>query len=358
MSHDPPRVGDGERRGDRESPGAQEGSDADANEDERAASTTARETSEEMSTTSPAESDEEASPAISTESDAESTTDGTAPAETAVPEIDEGRYVYCVVRVDDGQADALESPGVDDEPVSVVDADGIAAVVHDCDRVYDSADPVEIRRWLVRHQSVVDAAGEAFGTPLPFQFDTIIRGDDAVVRDWLQQERESLERALAALADHWEYRIELVRTEPIDEDQLVAADDSLAALREKIDAADRGRAHLLEKRFESRLRERRRERRDRLARQLREHVSPHVRELHELEREPSAGIELDGEHDDGTDVTTICRLTVLAHEDDEAGLGDALDEIAVRDGIEIRFTGPWPPYTFTPAFGDDGDQEE
>ena len=285
------------------------------------------------------------------------------PADVEVPEIDEGRYVYCVVSVDGSDpGDGVEVRGIEDEPVSVIDADGIGAVVHNCEGVYDSADPAEIRRWLVRHQRVVDDAGEAFGTPLPFQFDTIIRGDDAVVRDWLQRERASLERALEALTGHWEYRIDLVRTEPIDRDRLVAEDDSLASLREEIDDADRGRAHLLEKRFKSRLRERRRERRERLSRQLRERVSPHVRELHELEREPSADLETSDDNDDNDDndgagEVTICRLTVLAHEDDETALGDALDEIAARDGIEIRFTGPWPPYTFTPTFGEDGPDE-
>ena len=277
------------------------------------------------------------------------------PTAADLPDLDEGRYVYCVVRVEgEDPGDGVEIRGIEAEPVSVIDADGIGAVVHDCERVYDSADPVEIRRWLVRHQRVVDAAGETFGTPLPFQFDTIIRGDDAVVRDWLQRERASLERALEALTGHWEYRIDLVRTEPIDRDRLVAGDDSLASLREEIEDAERGRAHLLEKRFESRLRERRRERRERLSRQLRECVSPHVRELHELEREPSAGLGGDEDDEQDADGVTICRLTVLAHEDDETALGDALDEIAARDGIEIRFTGPWPPYTFTPTFGEDG----
>nr|WP_290814086.1 GvpL/GvpF family gas vesicle protein [Halovivax sp.] len=317
------------------------------------------------------------------------------------PRIDEGRYVYCAVRVGDAESvaeDAIEIAGIDDEPVSVVATDGIGAVVHECDGLYDSADPTEIRGWLVRHQSVVDAAAEAFGTPLPFQFDTIVRGDDAVVREWLRTERETLSRALDALADHWEYRIEVIRTESLDDEALADGDERLAALGAEIEAADRGRAHLLEKRYENRLRERRRERRELLAEEVRERLTPHVREVHELEREPTTSIDgsrtggddghPDGDrsggddrasderahddHDDRAgdgradgdaisfddDAETVCRLTVLAHEDDEDDVGAALDEVAATDGVAVRFTGPWPPYTFTPAFGDGGSPED
>lgn len=41
-------------------------------------------------------------------------------------------------------------------------------------------------------------------------------------------------------------------------------------------------------------------------------------------------------------------LTILAREDREETVGDALDEYADRPGVEIRFTGPWPPYSFAP----------
>lgn len=265
------------------------------------------------------------------------------------PAFDEGRYVYCVVRTEsDG---AFETTGVEDEPVRVVAVDGIAAVVHECEDVYDSADLGEIRRWLVRHQAVVDEAAEAFGTPLPFQFDTIIRGDDDTVREWLRSEHDDLANALSALAGHWEYRIEVVRTEPVDDETLAAEDERLAELDEEIDAADSGTAYLLEKRYEDRLSELRARRRERLTSDVLERVDARVREVHELEESPARSIVTDAARDDGGD--PVCRLTALAHEDDEDALGAELDEIAAEPGIEVRFTGPWPPYTFTPAFGDD-----
>lgn len=303
------------------------------------------------------------------------------PEDTVPPTVEEGRYVYCVVRAGGGAT--VDATGVEDERVRVVTADGIGAVVHDCEAIYDSADPTEIRRWLVGHQRVVDAAGDRFGTPLPFQFDTVVRGGDDAVRDWLREERTTLSTALDELADHWEYRIEVVRTDPVDEEAVLAADDRLAELRTTIEEADRGRAHLLEKRYDARLEELLRERRNAFATDVRERVAPHVREVHELEREPSVSVASAGESatdagsddpggsdtadpaendagDPGPNETagsgggeTICRLVVLAHEDDEGSLGDVLDDVATANGVEVRFTGPWPPYTFAPSFGGD-----
>ncbi|WP_226479403.1 gas vesicle protein GvpL [Natrinema amylolyticum] len=279
------------------------------------------------------------------------------------PDIDEGRYLYCIVPADE-DAD-LEIAGVDGEPVSVVVEDGIGAVVHACDGIYDSADLAQIRRWLVRHQTVVDEAGQAFGTPIPFQFDTILRGDDDGVREWLREESDTLERALSGLADHWEYRVEVVEVDPISDEALIERDERLRELDEQIDDSGEGTAFLLEKRFDQRLRELRAARRESLTADLEERLAAEAREVHALERSPSAKLSDDvaggsdssddAETDDGE---TLCRLTLLAHEDDEEAIGSILDDVAANEGLEVRFTGPWPPYTFAPELGGDGDGNE
>ncbi|MDQ2049608.1 GvpL/GvpF family gas vesicle protein [Natronolimnohabitans sp. A-GB9] len=278
-------------------------------------------------------------------------------ADLDLPEFEEGRYLYCIVRVDDEDTAnaALETTGVDGEPVSVVVEDGIGAVVHETDGIYDSADLAQIRRWLVRHQTVVDEAGEAFGTPIPFQFDTILQGDDTGVREWLSEESDMLERALSELAGHWEYRVEVVEIDPIDDEALVEHDERLQKLADRIDDAGEGTSFLLEKKFDQRLTELRAARRESITSDLRTRLDDHAREVHALERSPSASLAEEvtgGSEDDGE---TLCRLTLLAHEDDEGAVGSVLDDVADNDGFEVRFTGPWPPYTFAPELG--GDEE-
>ncbi|THE63539.1 gas vesicle protein GvpFL [Salinadaptatus halalkaliphilus] len=272
-----------------------------------------------------------------------------------VPEFDEGRYLYCIVQA--GADTTLETTGVDDEPVSVVVENGIGAVVHPCDGLYDSSDLTEIRRWLVRHQTVVDDAGERFDTPIPFQFDTILRGDDGAVREWLREERETLERALSGLAGHWEYRVEVVETDPIDDETLIERDERLADLQSEIDDAEDGTAFLLEKQRDQRLAERRAARRESVTADLESRLAETVREVHALERSPTASLDADAVSDERDEGETLCRLTLLAHEADEGVVGSILDDVASTDGLEVRFTGPWPPYTFAPELGESDPQD-
>jgi hypothetical protein len=272
------------------------------------------------------------------------------PDEAELPDIGEGQYLYCVVRI--GDDPAFNTSGVDDDPVSVIDADGIGAVVHACGGIYDSADLTKVRRWLVRHQTVVDEAGDTFGTPTPFQFDTILRGDDSDVREWLREEFPTLERALTELTGHWEHGVEVVETEQIDEEALLERDDRLRELDEKIAYAGKGQKFLLEKQYEQRATELRRARRESLADDLYERLVDVVREVHALERSPTAAVR-GFASEVANDGETLCRLTLLAHEDDETAVGSILDDVAAAPGLEVRFSGPWPPYTFAPELGNE-----
>lgn len=256
---------------------------------------------------------------------------------TDAPAFETGRYLYCVVEAD--ETDEFSETGIDGEPVSLVASDGVGAVVQPCGDAYDSDDLAAVREWLLTHQEVVDAAGEAFGTPLPFRFDTILKGDDDRVREWLADQRETLADYLDDFADHWEYRVSVTWDEERIREEIASGDEELADLRERIEDADEGTAFLLEKQYDQRLGERREARRRSLDERLRERLGPLVREFDDGEDE--GGLL-------GDDSDSVVDVAFLAHEDDERAVGEALDEIAADPGVEVRFTGPWPPYSFAP----------
>lgn len=256
-----------------------------------------------------------------------------------------GRYLYCVVRapegVEDGPDGEFSATGIEGERAYLVTAGDLGAVVQPAVEPYDTGDEETATRWLLEHQGVVDDAGEAFGTPLPFRFDTIIRGDDAAVREWLGEEAGTLRGHLDALGGHWEYRIEVYREDDDIEERLIEEDEELAELRERREAASEGEAFLVEKQYEQRLERLERARRERREEDLRERLAEHAREVRPIDGSPGQGR-------DDADV----RLAVLAREADEEPLGDVLDDVAAQPGVTVRFTGPWPPYTFTPTFDD------
>lgn len=261
-------------------------------------------------------------------------------------DVDDGRYLYCLVDTADAEHEpTLSATGVDDEPVHVVEEGSVGAVVHDCEGIYDTDDPETMRDWVLAHQRVVDAADETFGTPLPIRFDTVLEGGDEGVRKWLSDRHDEVRAALGRFAGTKEYRIHLVWDDSGFLERVDEADDRLGELDADIQAADEGEAFLLEKERENRLRELKESHREELATALTEAVDPHVEDRIEQDEVPSS---LQPETDRGD---VVARLAVLAREANEDELGDALDEVVEREGVEIKFTGPWPPYTFAPDIG-------
>lgn len=273
-------------------------------------------------------------------------------------EIDHGRYLYCLVYLpsaDEGADDQTDpewsTTGIEDEPVSVLTAGDVGAVVHPCDSLYDTDDPQTIQQWLLSHQGVVDEAGEEFGTPIPFQFDTILTGGDEAVREWLHSESDRLETELSALAGHWEYRVEVTHHEDARA-ELAEADEELSTLSQRIDESQSGTAYLLEQQYEKEISKRLRQHRRQQAQSIADRIAPHVSTLESLGKRRSMGVDIDTGQDDETE--PIARFAVLATDEGVDGMGEELDEIAAEPGVEVRFTGPWPPYTFAPEIDSQG----
>lgn len=270
---------------------------------------------------------------------------GTPPAETA-DDATPDRYLYALVDLDRGNPAAFDATGVDGAAVRVLAVEDIGAVVHDCNGLYDSEDPVEIRSWLLSHQEVVDEATETFGTPLPVRFDTVIEGGDRAVREFVRPLGDTIRTHLDELRHHREYRIG-VRWEPEPfEERMRRTDDRLQTLAAEIEDSDDGTAFLREKQYEQRLQELREEHGRRLEADLRERIEPVVADLTRSESTADTPVSGDAVIDDGRQ--RLFGLTVLAATDSQETLGDRLDAYVEAHDVEVRFTGPWPPYSFAP----------
>jgi hypothetical protein len=253
------------------------------------------------------------------------------------PPVEDGRYLYCLVDPE-GDEQLFEARGVADEPARLERVGGVGVVVHDCERAYDTGDPDQLREWLLAHQRVVDAAAEAFGTPLPVRFDTIIRGGDEGLAGWLADHTDRVREELDRLAGRREYRVEALWDPEAFEARMREEDDRLREIEAKRQDAEEGTGFLLGKQVEDRLRELKRDRRAALYERLVAAVDG-VCEARE-ERDPAG--------DDDGDRESVGAMAVLCPLDREDELGEALDDYVADRPVEVRFTGPWPPYTFTP----------
>ena len=261
-------------------------------------------------------------------------------------EISGGRYLYCLVDATTAESDTMSTRGVGDNSVYFIESETVGAVVHDCETIYDSENPDQVKQWVLKHQHVVDAAGDIFGTPLPMRFNTILEGGDTSVIQWFHRNHDRIREGLSSLAGTWEYRIRLIWEPSMFEDQVTDEDDRLQELQQRKQQAGAGKAFLLEKQYDKRLRELKQQRRTELTETLSETVRPVVNKL--IEQEPHSPL---AENTSSTEGEQVARLAVLADETDETVLGDQLDELVEQDGVRIRFSGPWPPYTFAPDIG-------
>lgn len=260
---------------------------------------------------------------------------------------EEGRYLYCVVAAEDADGEVLSVEGVDGGEPFLIASGGLAAVVQPCESLYDSDDPTRVKQWLLQHQAVVEAAGERFDTPLPFRFDTVLKGDAERVQAWLDERSPTLTDALDDVAGRWEYRVEVTCSDAEFEDHVSTDDEDLTSLREEAEAATDGTAYMkqrqYERRYESVLAELWSDVIDGLVADLRDHAAA----VRTVDSDSSLLTRGDGSEQIDRETT----LTLLAGAEQEETIGDRLDQTASMPGVTIRYTGPWPPYTFTPNLG-------
>src|SRR3989304_3647506 len=100
---------------------------------------------------------------------------------------EEGRYLYCIVN--GGNEKNLGQVGVENNLVYVVAFQDIGAVVHPCKaKPYETAVKEKAEEWILAHQYVIDLATEECGTVIPLTFDTILKGNNEVLKTWLSKE--------------------------------------------------------------------------------------------------------------------------------------------------------------------------
>lgn len=250
-----------------------------------------------------------------------------------------GLYLYCIVpeggRSDGGAGTPVRdlivsTPALDGGPVRVVSHHGLSVLVHDCPpEPYQGSDEA-VRNWVLAHNAVVVAAWELVDTVLPMSFDSIVVADRAESAEsalalWLERHRESLIAQLERLRGQVELGVRVLKPESTD--------------HSAPGKAARGREYFREQA------ERRRE-----AQGARADIDTLARELFEALADRSAGIRLKPRGTEGPGAAGSGRGEVLAVSllVPRAGIrvvGEYLDTVRER-GNDVRFTGPWPPYSF------------
>jgi len=249
----------------------------------------------------------------------------------------EGRYLYCIVN--SNKETNLGNTGIEDNFVYMVPFNDIGAVVHHCEaEPYKSDNKEKAAEWILTHQYVIDLATKEFDTVIPLTFDTIFKGDDEIVKKWLSGEYHKLKALLVKLDGKEEYGVQIF----LEDDflnKMIDENEEIQRLKRGLENKSSGAAYLYRKRLEERVRI-----------EKEASINRYAKELYNKIKELADDVKVESAKREATErwrgKQLILNLACLVCKDRVKDLGNMLGEVNKKEGFTVRFTGPWPPYSF------------
>jgi hypothetical protein len=252
---------------------------------------------------------------------------------------EKGRYVYCVA--DAGEGVSLGKIGIEGGDVYTIPCKDIGAVVHNCPpQPYQSDNQEVVKGWVMTHQRVVDTAWERWGVVLPLSFDTIIREEAAKsaernVKDWLEQEYEELKRRIDKVKGKAEYGVQVFWEPEVIVRSLTYISPEIRRLDEEIKSKPKGLGYMYRQKLENLIKH-----------QMEAEADECFKNFYSRIRKYTDDVRVEKTRKAEPDLQMIMNLSCLVYRDRYAELGEELERINRMRGFVVRFTGPWPPYSF------------
>lgn len=259
----------------------------------------------------------------------------------------EGRYVYCVA--DRRQNVSLNSIGIQGADVYTIPCHDLLAVVHKCQIEQSlSKDEEMLIDWVIIHQQIVDEAWKMFGTVLPISFDTIIRGSDINTRDWLRKEYENLMKKIDRFTNKAEYGFQVFWDPNIIVKGLIERDKRLKSLEEEIVSKPEGIAYMYKQKFEKILRDETKVETDRWFKKVYNTIKGKADDVfvENINKTVSSNFRSKLMDKKQKERQMLMNLSCLVSKDKSEDVREEVEKINNIDGLSVRFTGPWPPYSF------------
>ena len=249
---------------------------------------------------------------------------------------EEGKYLYCIVN--SGKEKQFGPIGIENSSVYTVVCNDIAVVVHSCEaKPYLTVAKEKAGEWVLAHQYVIDLATEEFGTVIPLTFDTIFRGNNEELKNWLSKEYNQLETLLETLDGKAEFGVQIfLEAEFVD--KLAGENDEVRSLEKNLENMSNGVAYLLKKKLEKRKQIEKQLIAEKQAKELFSQIKPLVNDAKLGSTNKEVPEKWQGKQ-------MILNAVCLVPKDKIEDLGSKLGQLK-REGYAVRFTGPWPPYSF------------
>lgn len=260
-------------------------------------------------------------------------------AEAETDKKEEGRYIYCIAET--GEEVSLGPIGIEGKEVYTIPYKNICAVVHNCSaELYKSEDQKVVETWVMTHQKVVDTAWERWGGVLPFSFDTIVKAENGSsaaqsLLVWLKEEHPGFQRKMGKVRGRAEYGVQIFWDSRAVVQNLAKTSPEIRELDEEIKWKSTGLAYMYRQRLETLVRHEIETKAGEFYRDFYPRIIKHAEAVRvEKTKTTAQGLQM------------IMNLSCLVPRDRYMHLGEELENISKMEGFSVRFTGPWPPYSF------------
>ncbi|MEW6674770.1 MAG: gas vesicle protein GvpL [Nitrospirota bacterium] len=253
--------------------------------------------------------------------------------------MNDGIYLYCIA--DGNEKVSLGEIGIDGSNVYTLPYQEISAVVHNCEpHPYESEDKDIVKGWVMTHQKVVDYAWQRFGTVLPLAFDTIIIGEEGIdpkenMKKWLQKDYQNLKERLNKVKGKEEYGVQILWDPKVMVERIAEDSPEIKNLKEELKSKPPGTAYMYEEKIKNLLRKEMEKKADEYFKDFYARIKKEVFDIH-----------IDKAKKVDENLQMIMNLSCLVVKENVKRLGEVLEKIKKENGLIVRFTGPWPPYSF------------
>ena len=247
-------------------------------------------------------------------------------------------YVYAVAL---GEPAPFATAGIDGAGVSVIGEDGLVAVVHECPaQPYSSQDKKTVEEWVLSHQAVVEEACRHYEAVLPMAFDTMVSGKDRAeaadsLRGWLRDEGDALRRKADRVRSREEYSVQVLWDVESATRQAMDTSPAIVEFKKGLDGKSQGAAYFYKQQLEKLVRE-----------EIQKRAETVFREAFELTRQHAVEVSVDKLKRTEGNMRMVANLSCLVEKGRDEAMKAAFDDHCARDGLAVRVTGPWPPYSF------------
>lgn len=252
---------------------------------------------------------------------------------------EEGIYVYCIA---DGEAfPFLKNKGLEGCDVWTYKCMDLFAVLQNCPTEYlTKKDEETLKAWVLTHQKVIDEVSGKSGALLPFGFGKVLNKREGLtpienLKNWIEQNHQTLKEKLERVRGKDEYGIQVFLDASTIQAELAENSIEITRIKNAIASSSEGVAFLYQEKL-SRL----------VSAELERKAGEFFSIFYSNIKEFADEIKMESTKNSAPGKKMIMNLSCLVSKEQVQLLGYLLEDIEKDERFNVRFTGPWAPYSF------------